>query len=60
MLDQCGFDLGSGKSMTRDVDNVIDTTSDPVVAFVVTTCSVARELGELVEDLVLTPVDELT
>lgn len=47
MLDQCSFNFGSGKTMPRDVDDVINTTSDPVVAFVVTSSSVARELGKV-------------
>ena len=47
MLDQCSFNFGSGETMPRDVDDVINTTSDPVVAFVVTSSSVARELGNV-------------
>jgi hypothetical protein len=30
--------------MARDVDNVVDTTADPVEAFVISSCTVTREL----------------
>jgi hypothetical protein len=30
--------------MARDVDDVVDTTADPVEAFVVSSCTVTREL----------------
>jgi hypothetical protein len=47
MLNQRSFDFGCGETMSGNVDDVINTTSDPVIAFVVTSCSVARELREV-------------
>jgi hypothetical protein len=44
VLDQCGFDLGSRETVTGNIDDIVDTSSDPVVAFVITSCSVTREL----------------
>jgi hypothetical protein len=44
MLDERCLDLGSGQSVTGDVDNVVDTSSDPVVALVVTSGTVSSEL----------------
>jgi hypothetical protein len=45
ILNQRSFDFGCGETVTGNVDDIIDTTSDPVVAFVVTSCSIAGELG---------------
>jgi hypothetical protein len=47
ILNQCGFDFGSGETVTADVDNVIDTASDPVVTFVVTSSSITSELQRI-------------
>jgi hypothetical protein len=44
VLDQSGFDLGGGETVTGYVDDVVDTSADPVVAIVVTSGSVACEL----------------
>lgn len=44
MLDQGSFDLGGGQAVTRYVDNVVNATSNPVVAFMVAASSVASEL----------------
>lgn len=45
VLNESGFDLGGGEAVTGDVDDVVDTSADPVVAVVVTSGSVACELG---------------
>jgi hypothetical protein len=44
VLDKCGFDFGSRKTVTADIDDVVDTASDPVVAFVVTSSPITSEL----------------
>lgn len=44
VLDQGGFDLGGGQAVSTDVDNIVNTASDPVVAFVITSSSVTGEL----------------
>lgn len=44
VLDECGFDLGGGETVAGDVDDVVDAAADPVVAFVVATRAIAREL----------------
>jgi hypothetical protein len=44
VLDKSGFDFRGGQTMAGYVDNIIDTTSDPVVTFVVTTSTVTGEL----------------
>ncbi|KAH3686978.1 hypothetical protein WICPIJ_002047 [Wickerhamomyces pijperi] len=44
MFGQGGFDFSSGQSVTRDVDNVIDSTSDPVVAVVISTSTITGEV----------------
>lgn len=49
MLDQSSFNFGSRETMTADVDDIVDSSSDPVIAFVVPSCSVARELQDISE-----------
>jgi hypothetical protein len=44
ILDQRRFDLSSGETVTGNIDDIIDTSSDPVVALVIAACSVTREL----------------
>lgn len=44
MLDERSFDLGRGEAVTRDIDHVVHAATDPVVAFVITSCTVTREL----------------
>lgn len=44
VLDESGFDFGGGETMTRDVNDIIDTAADPVVTLVVTSSSVTCEL----------------
>jgi len=46
VLDECGFDFGGRQSMPGDIDDVVDTTADPVIAFMIATSAVARELEE--------------
>jgi hypothetical protein len=44
MLDQGCFDFGSRETVTGDIDNVVDSASNPVVSFVITSSSIASEL----------------
>lgn len=44
MLDQGRLDLGRRQPMAADVDDVVDTSPDPVVALVVASCTIAGEL----------------
>ena len=44
MLDESGLDLRCGKSVPRDVDNIIHTAPDPVVTFMISASAVASEL----------------
>jgi len=44
VLDEGGFDLGRGETVTADVDHIVDAAADPVVALVITSSSVTREL----------------
>ena len=44
MLEKGGFDLGSGETVTRHVHNIVDTTTDPVVAIVIATSAITSEL----------------
>ena len=41
VLDERCLNLSSRQSVSRNVDDIVDTASDPVVAFVVTTSAVA-------------------
>lgn len=44
VLDEGGFNLGGRETVAGDVDDIVDTAADPVVAFVVTGGSVTSEL----------------
>ena len=44
MLDERGLDLGGGQSVAGNVDNIVDTATDPVVALVVTASTISGEL----------------
>lgn len=44
MLDQSGLDLRCGESVPGDVDNIVHTSPDPVVAFMISSCAVASKL----------------
>jgi hypothetical protein len=47
MLDQGGFDFGGGQTVTGDVDNIVNSASDPVVSFMITSGSITGELWGL-------------
>lgn len=44
MLEKSSFNFGSRKSVTGNIDHVVDTSTDPVVSFVVTASSITSEL----------------
>ena len=44
MLDKSGLDLRRGESVPGYVDNIVHTSPDPVVAFVISASAVASEL----------------
>lgn len=44
VLNKRSFNLGGRKTVTRYIDNIIDTTSDPVVSLVITSSSITSEL----------------
>lgn len=44
VLNQCRLNLSGRETVTRDVDDVVDTSSDPVVAIVITSSTVAGEV----------------
>jgi len=46
VLDEGRFDFGGGETMTGYVYDIVDSASNPVVAFMITTGSVPSELGE--------------
>ena len=45
ILDESSFDFRSGEAVTTDIDDIVDTSSDPVVSFMITSSSIARELS---------------
>lgn len=48
MLEESSFNLGSGKSVAGNIDYVVDTTTNPVVSFVITASSITSELQKLI------------
>ena len=44
MLEQGGFNLSSRKTVAGDVDDIVDTATDPVVSVLVTASTVTSEL----------------
>jgi hypothetical protein len=44
VLNQRGFNLGSRETVTRNIDDIVNTASDPVVSLVITSGPVTREL----------------
>jgi len=48
VFDESGFNFGGRETVTRDIDDVVDTASDPVITFVIATCTVTSELEMLV------------
>jgi hypothetical protein len=49
VVDQGSLDLSGGETVTGNVDNVVNTSADPVVSLVVTGSSVSREVVSLVD-----------
>lgn len=47
MLEKSGFNLSGRQTVSRHVDNIIDTTANPVVAVVIATRAVTGELQEV-------------
>jgi len=47
VLDERGFDLGRRETVTRYVDDIVDTATNPVVTFVVTSRSITGELSKV-------------
>lgn len=47
VLNEGGLDLSRAETVTADVDNVINTATDPVEALVIATGTIARELHHL-------------
>jgi len=60
VLNQGGFDFGGGETVAGDIDDVVDTASDPVVALVVTASSVTSELGSISKSFIENEQDGLT
>lgn len=44
MLKQSSLDFGRRETVTRDVDNVVNTATDPVVSVMVTASAITSEL----------------
>lgn len=49
MGEESGLDLSSGQSVTRDVDDIINTSTDPVVSLVITSSAITSEVVSLVD-----------
>lgn len=47
VLEKSSLDLSSGQAVSRNVDDIVDTATDPVVAVLVTTSTVTSELQKL-------------
>lgn len=47
MLNESGFNLSGGETVTRDVNDIVDTATDPVVAVLVTASTVTSELRDV-------------
>ncbi len=45
MFDESCFDFCGGQTVTTDIDNIVDTAADPVVAFMITSSSVTGKLS---------------
>lgn len=44
VLNQSSLNFSSGQTVSRDVDNIVNTATDPVVAVLVTTSTITSEL----------------
>jgi hypothetical protein len=53
VFNKSGLNLGSRQPVSRDVDNVIDTTANPVVSIVVTASAISSELEQYSQPSVL-------
>ena len=47
VLDESGLDLGRRQAVAADVDDIVDTSTDPVKALVVTSSAITGELKSL-------------
>jgi hypothetical protein len=55
VLEEGGFDLSSGQTVARDVDNIVDTATDPVVTIVIATSAISGELDKVLSQLMPLP-----
>lgn len=55
VLEEGGFDLSSGQTVARDVDNIVDTATDPVVTIVIATSAISGELEKVLSQLMPLP-----
>lgn len=44
MLEERSLNLGGRETVTRHIDNVVDTTTNPVIPIVITTSAISGEL----------------
>lgn len=44
VLEKSSLDLSSGQTVSRNVDDIVNTATDPVVAVVVTASTISSEL----------------
>lgn len=44
MLQKGSLDLGSGQTVARDINNVVNTAANPVVTIVIATSAISGEL----------------
>lgn len=44
VLEKSGLDLSGGQTVSRNVDDIVNTTADPVIAVVVTASTISGEL----------------
>lgn len=44
VLEKSSLDLSGGQTVSRNVDDIVDTATDPVVAVVITASTISGEL----------------
>lgn len=44
VLEKSSLDLSSGQTVSRNVDDIVDTATDPVVAIVIAASTISSEL----------------
>jgi hypothetical protein len=44
VLEKSGLNLSGGQTVSRNVDDIVDTATDPVVAVVITASTISGEL----------------